>query len=39
VILIDTNLWLYASLRETPHHSAAKALDLVEGWHGGQSHQ
>jgi toxin-antitoxin system PIN domain toxin len=25
VILIDTNLWLYASLRETPHHSAAKA--------------
>ncbi len=25
MILIDTNLWLYAALRETPHHSAAKA--------------
>ena len=25
MILIDTNLWLYASLQETPQHSAAKA--------------
>lgn len=25
MILIDTNLWLYASLQETPHHIAAKA--------------
>jgi toxin-antitoxin system PIN domain toxin len=24
VILIDTNLWLYAALQETPQHSAAK---------------
>jgi hypothetical protein len=25
VILIDTNLWLYAALQETPQHGAAKA--------------
>lgn len=25
MILIDTNLWLHASLRESPHHRAAKA--------------
>ena len=25
MILIDTNLWLYATLRETPRHDAAKA--------------
>lgn len=25
MILIDTNLWLYASLQESRHHRAAKA--------------
>jgi len=25
VILIDTNLWLYACLQESPHHSSARA--------------
>ncbi|MFW6731516.1 MAG: type II toxin-antitoxin system VapC family toxin [Synechococcus sp.] len=25
MILIDTNLWLYAALRETPHHGPAHA--------------
>ena len=33
MILIDTNLWLYASLRESPHHSTAKAW-LEEAFNG-----